>query len=94
MKFRGFKYTPVFFAATALLSGCGDTATHAPTVDIIGSYFPSWIMCLVLGIALTLVLRMLLIGLKIDAHLRLKVIVYTCAAACFAFAVWLMFFKN
>lgn len=76
-----------------LLTGCG-SASHAPNVDIIGSYFPSWIICIVLGLILALMLRLLLVGLKIDAQLRLKLIVYLCAATCFALTIWLMFFQN
>ncbi len=93
MKTRAFTNHCALAGAAALLNGCG-SATHAPTVDIIGSYFPAWIVCIVLGLVLALVLRLLLIGLKIDAYLRLKLIVYLCAAVCFALAIWLMLFKN
>jgi len=93
MKIRTFVNFCVFVSTALLLVGCGETP-HAPTVDIIGSYFPSWIVCIVVGLVLALVLRLLLIGLKIDAYVRLKLIVYMCAAVCFALVVWLMFFQN
>ena len=76
--------------AILLLGGCA----HSPTVDVVGSYFPAWMMCVILGIALTLIARLLLIGLGIYAHLRLKPPILLCMAIFFTLTVWLVFFKN
>jgi hypothetical protein len=61
---------------------------------VVGSYFPAWMMCIILGIAITLIVRLLLIGLTIYAHLRLKPLILLCMAIFFTLAVWLVFFKN
>jgi hypothetical protein len=76
--------------AILLLGGCA----HSPTVDVVGSYFPAWMMCIILGLALTLIMRLVLIGFGIYAHLRLKPLVVPCLAIFFTLAVWLVFFKN
>jgi len=76
--------------AILFLGGCA----HSPTVDVLGSYFPAWMMCIIVGLATTLIARLLLIGYGIYAHLRLKPLVFPCMAIFFTLAVWLAFFKN
>lgn len=86
--------TSLFFISSALgLSGCRTNA-HAPTVDVLGSYFPAWIICILAGLALTLFMRLILISLKLNTHLRPAPLVYLCLMILFTLAVWLLFFKN
>ena len=75
------------------LSGCANS-DHSPTVDILGSYFPAWIICIVLGLALTLIARQILIGLKLNTHLRPAPLVYISILVSFTLVLWLSFFKN
>ena len=75
------------------LTGCQWDA-HAPTVDVLGSYFPSWMVCIVIGIFLTLIARQLFIGFKLDTHLRPAPLLYLGLAVFFTLAVWLIFFRN
>lgn len=79
--------------ASLLLAGCR-TDDHAPTVDIVGSYFPAWIICMVSGLLLTLIARQIFIGLKLNAHLRPIGLVYLCLMMVFTLAIWLLFFQN
>ena len=73
-----------------LLGGCA----HSPTVDVLGSYFPAWMLCIIVGLVSTLIVRLLLIGFGIYSHLRLKPLVFSGMAISFTFIVWLGFFKN
>jgi hypothetical protein len=75
-----------------LLAGCH--STHSPTVDVLGSYFPAWIICIVIGLLLTIIARQIFIGFKLDKHLRPAPLVYVSLTICFTLAVWLIFFKN
>jgi hypothetical protein len=75
-----------------LLTGCH--STHSPTVDVLGSYFPAWIICIVTGLVLTIITRQFLIALKLDQHLRPAPLVYLCLMTCFTLLIWLIFFKN
>ena len=75
------------------LTGCGADG-HSPTVDILGSYFPAWIICIVLGLALTLITRQILIGFKVNTHLQPAPLVYICLLVFFTLTLWLAFFKN
>ena len=72
------------------MGGCA----HTPTVDVVGSYFPAWMECIILGLAATTIVRLLLIQLGIYPHLRLKPLVVPCLLILFTLAVWLVFFKN
>jgi hypothetical protein len=75
------------------LSGCSAN-DHSPTVDILGSYFPAWIVCIVLGLAFTLITRQILIGLKINTHLYPAPLVYISMLVSFTLILWLSFFRN
>ena len=76
-----------------LLTGC-HLDDHAPTVDVLGSYFPAWLICIVIGLVITVVVRQVLIGFRLDAHLRPAPLVYLCLMIFSTLAVWLLFFQN
>ena len=75
-----------FAFATLLLTGCG----RAPAVDILGSFFPAWLICLVVAILFTAVGRFVL--LQFNMNVALPVIFYPSFTAFFTFALWLIFF--
>jgi len=68
------------------LAGC----TRAPSFDIDGSLFPAWLVCLVLGILLTIFARWLLMRLKVV--LAWPILVYPSLTGLFTFLLWLIFF--
>lgn len=72
--------------APLLLAGC----SRAPSFDILGSYFPAWLICLTLGVVLTVVIRWLLLRLQIE--LVFPILVYPSLTALFAFGMWLVFY--
>ena len=75
-------------------AGCGMLHGHSPTVDVLGSYFPAWMACIITGLLLTLITRELLIGLKINNHLYPAPLVYLGMLLLFTFAVWLALFNR
>jgi hypothetical protein len=85
----------LFLPPAVLLGGCEPvTAGHSPTIDVVGSYFPAWMVCIVAGLIVTLVVRALLIGVKLHAHLRPQGVVYPCLLLLCTLAIWLVFFQN
>lgn len=94
MKTRSLPPKISIFSIILLLGGCRSAAAHSPTLDVIGSYFPAWMACMILGIIITVIVRLLLIGLGIQAHLGPKVLVYPCMMVVFTLAIWLILFKN
>ncbi len=80
----------VAMAAIALpLAGC----SRAPTFNILGSYFPAWILCSLIGILLTVGVRIIFVRTKFEQHLSPLIVVYPCLAAFFTFSIWLLFFS-
>jgi hypothetical protein len=70
----------------ALLSGC----SQAPSVEVLGSFFPAWLVCFILAIMLTALVRFLMARLRVKV--ALPILMYLGLAAFFTFALWLMFF--
>jgi fructose-specific phosphotransferase system IIC component len=81
MKLRG-----VLFLITPLLVGC----SRAPSVDVLGSFFPAWLVCFIVAIVLTAIARLILLRLRVQV--ALPILVYPALAALFTFALWLIFF--
>jgi hypothetical protein len=77
--------------AALLLSAPG--CTRAPSFNIIGSYFPAWILCGVIGIVLAVGVRVLFVRWKLEPELSPLILVYPCLAAFFTFLIWLVFFS-
>ena len=71
------------------LTGCG----RAPSFNILGSFFPAWLICMVVGILLAAIIHWLLSALKREKFIAWGVVVYPCLAAFFAFTLWLIFFS-
>ena len=76
--------------AVAALAGCG----HAPEFNIVGSYFPAWLLCITVGIVLTTVIYWLLQRMHLEAEVRPSIVVYPCMAAFLAFMLWLVLFSR
>jgi hypothetical protein len=70
-----------------LLSGC----SRAPSFDIVGSFFPAWLICLVIGILLAALARWLLLRQQIVVVW--PILVYLSLVALFTFLFWLIFFS-
>jgi hypothetical protein len=63
---------------------------RAPSFDVLGSFFPVWLVCLVAAVVLTVLARWLL--LRIGITLAPPILIYPSLGALFAFALWLIFF--
>jgi len=76
----------LLLSITPLLASC----SRAPSIDILGSFFPAWLICFVLAIVLTAFVRWALLRLHMKA--ALPILLYPSLAAFFTFALWLIFF--
>ena len=83
--FRLVRLLPLLLMAP-LLSGC----SRAPSIEILGSFFPAWLVCFIVAIALTALARLALLRFRVKAALPL--LVYPSLAALFTFLLWLLFF--
>ena len=75
-------------------AGCGALSGHSPTIDVLGSYFPAWMVCILIGLALTTIARLTFIAIGLNAYLRPAPLVYPCLMLIFTMAVWLAFYRN
>lgn len=76
-------------ASALLAAGC----SRAPSINILGSFFPAWILCGVIGLLLAGVVRILFVRLNFERELSPLIVVYPCLAALFTFSLWLLFFS-
>jgi hypothetical protein len=67
---------------------------HSPTVDILGSYFPAWMVCIVIGLTLTFIAHWIVQMLKLKPYLGPAPLVYSCLMIIFTFATWILFYQN
>jgi len=72
------------------LSGCA----VAPSVNILGSFFPAWLICIVIGLVVTVLSRQVLVATKIAPYLGPPPLIYPCLAGLWIFATWLLLFGN
>ena len=72
------------------LAGC----STAPSQDIFGSFFPSWLLCGVLGIVAAVIMRQVLRLIGLGDSLWLPVLSYPAVGLAVTFGVWLVWFGN
>jgi hypothetical protein len=75
--------------ACLLSTGCG----RAPSFNILGSYFPAWLLCILAGIAGASVVASVLARLGKQSLIRWTILVYPCLAISIAFTIWLLLFS-
>jgi hypothetical protein len=64
-----------------------------PQINVIGSFFPSWMLCGVIGIVFTLLARHLFIRAGVDAYLRPRILVYLSLGVLVALGLWVSLFR-
>ena len=67
---------------------------HSPTVDVLGSYFPAWMVCIISGLTLTLVAHWIVQICHLKPFLGPAPLVYSCLMIIFTFATWILFYQN
>ena len=79
----------VFVTLGLLLTGC----SRAPAVDIIGSFFPVWMVCLTIAVILVAGVRWLLLRLGLETEVGPLALFYPSALVLCTCALWLIFFR-
>lgn len=69
------------------LTSCG----RAPSFDVLGSFFPAWLLCLALGLVFAVAARWLLSRLHIV--IAIPILTYPSLAALLSFWLWLALFR-
>jgi hypothetical protein len=79
---RFIRYFPAFFAF-----GCN------PVISIAGAQFSVWILCLLVGILISLALRPVFVALGIDDWMTPRPLTYACLVLAIACSCWLVIWR-
>ena len=74
--------------STLSMGGCA----LSPSVNILGSFFPAWLISIVTGLVLALIAWRVLIATGVAPYITPAGLVYPCLAALLIFASWLILF--
>jgi hypothetical protein len=75
--------------ALLLLTGCHS----GPQINLLGSFFPAWMLCVAIGVGGTLLLRQVFVRTKLEPYLGVLPVVYFCLGVLLTLACWLIFFR-
>jgi hypothetical protein len=67
---------------------------HSLTIDILGSYFPAWMVCIVSGLTLTLIAHWIVQVLNLKPYIGPAPLIYSSLMIIFTFATWILFYQN
>jgi hypothetical protein len=84
----GFVLLVLVFGASRLVSH------HSLTVDVLGSYFPAWMVCILSGLALTLTAHWIVQVGNLKPYLGPAPLIYSSLMIIFTFATWILFYQN
>ena len=84
----GFVLIVLFFGASRFLR------YHSPTVDVLGSYFPAWMICILSGLTLTLIAHWIVELRNLKPYLGPAPLIYSCLMLIFTFVTWILFYQN
>jgi len=77
-----------FLLAALALVGC----SRDPSLEISGSFFPAWMLCLLAGLFATLVAKRVFLATRLDPHLTPQLIIYGALMLNFTLLTWLIFY--
>lgn len=75
-------------AASVAAAGCD------PILNIQGSFFPAWLICMVAGVVLTAVGRQLIVKARLEPHLGPLPLIYPSLWVLMTLVVWLVFYRT
>jgi len=78
------------FIALVFLTGC----RGIPSINLVGTFFPAWMLCVAIGIIGALVLRRVFVRTGIEPHLGPLPLVYFCLWVLLTLTSWLFVFRG
>jgi YtcA family len=82
----------VRLATAAALLACG--AGCDPILNIQGPFFPAWMLCMVLAIALAVAMRYLFVRLRLEPHLGPPILIYPSLTLLLTVLTWLALYRS
>ena len=72
------------------VAGC----SYSPTMDLLGSYFPAWMLCAVVGIVAAIIIRQILVVAGINDYVVAPLLTYAGLAVSATLLAWLIWFGH
>jgi hypothetical protein len=72
-----------------LCAGC----SRAPSVNVLGSFFPAWMVCIIAAVVLAFGVRFLLLKFQLESEVGNLGLFYPCVVIFLACGLWLLFFR-
>lgn len=76
-------------AFSLVFSGC----SRAPSVSILGAFFPAWIICCVVGIVLAVLTYYFFKSIDFATVIALPALTFPCLAVLYTFITWIIFYS-
>ncbi|HVK75716.1 MAG TPA: YtcA family lipoprotein [Kofleriaceae bacterium] len=67
---------------------------RCPTLNIFGTFFPSWLLCALIGVVAAVVVYLVLARTRLGAELRPALLAYPSVALNVMIIVWLTFYGH
>lgn len=64
-----------------------------PVVNVAGSFFPAWMVSMLVGVALTVAIRLVFVVAGLEPHLGPPILIYTSLGLLLAVATWLVLYR-
>ena len=68
--------------------------SRSPTMDVLGSYFPAWMLCAVIGIVAAVIIRQILAVAGINDYVVAPPLTYVALAVPATLLAWLLWFGH
>ena len=91
---RSFGIIALLLLIAVLVFVVRPVSHRSPTIDILGSYFPAWMICIVSGLTLTLVSRWIIRAYHLEPYASPAPLIYTCLTLIYTFVTWVIFYQN
>jgi len=69
------------------------SAACDPLLNVAGSFFPAWMVAILVGVALTVVARLILVVAGLEPHLGPPVLIYPSLGLLLTVATWLVLYR-
>ena len=74
---------------SAFLTGCNG----APSVDIVGSFFPAWMICMTIAVVLLFIVRYVLVKLHLEQEVGPLALFYPSLLTLLTCVLWMGYFR-
>lgn len=69
-------------------------SSYSPTMDLLGSYLPAWMLCVVIGIVASVIIRQILAMAGINDYVVAPLLTYAALAVSATLLAWLLWFGH